>query len=151
MAILLVHTHFTAKNLIECVDDLLRRICIPTYEFCLQLVVPFLLVLPKLSVHYLACDESSHISEIGCRMSSCQDLHSCTYIMALTLMLTKSVQSLLPSRRGRCSKGASFARRIQVSNYNVQPRLVRGGVRVVGRSTVFIRIGTQPRISAYLE
>ena len=57
-----------------------------------------------------------------------QDLHSCTYIMTLTLMLTKSVQSLLPSTRGRCFKGASFTSRIQVHGkgprnyiYNVQP------------------------------
>ena len=66
-------------------------------------------------------------------MSGCQDLHSCTYIMTLTLMLTKSVQSLLPSTRGRCSKGASFTSRIQVHgkgprNYDVQPRLVGVGV-----------------------
>ena len=33
----------------------------------------------------------------------------------------------------------------------VQPRLVRGDVGVVGRSTVFIRIGAQPQISAHLE
>ena len=42
---------------------MLIRICTPTCEFCLLLVVPFLLVLPKLSVHSLACDKSSHISE----------------------------------------------------------------------------------------
>ena len=30
---------------------MLRTICIPTYEFCLELVVPFLLVLPKLSFY----------------------------------------------------------------------------------------------------
>ena len=30
---------------------MLKRICIPTYEFCLELVVPFLLVLPKLSFY----------------------------------------------------------------------------------------------------
>ncbi|CAH3121597.1 unnamed protein product [Pocillopora meandrina] len=36
----------------------------------------------------------NHISETGCLMSGYQDLHSCTYIMTLTLMLTKSVQSL---------------------------------------------------------
>ena len=45
-------------------------------------------------VHSLACDESSHISETGCLMSGCQNLHSCIYIMTLTLMLMKSVQSL---------------------------------------------------------
>ena len=116
---------------------MLMRICTPTYEFCLLLVVPFLLVLPKLNVHSLACDESSHISETGCLMSGCQDLHSCTYIMTLTLMLTKSVQSLLPNTRGGCSKGASFTSRIQVNgkrprNYNVQPQLVGGGVGGVG-------------------
>ena len=154
MAIFLVHSHFTAKRLIECVisaeEDMYPNIRVLLTIGC---TVP---VLPKLSVHSLACDESSHISEIGCRISGCQDLHSCTYIMTLTLMLTKSVQSLLPSTRGGCSKGASFASRIQESgkgprSFIVQPRLVRGGVRIVGRSTVFIRIGAQPQISAHLE
>ena len=51
-------------------------------------------------------------------------LHSCTYIMTLKFMLTKSVQSLLPSTRGGYSKGASFTSRFQVHgkgprNYNV--------------------------------
>ena len=36
-------------------------------------------------------------------MSGCQDLHSCTYTMTLTSILTKSVQSLLPSTRRGCS------------------------------------------------
>ena len=57
---------------------MLMWICTPTYEFCLVLIVPFLLVLPKLSVHSLACDESSHISETERLISGCQDLHSCT-------------------------------------------------------------------------
>ena len=49
----------------------------------------------------------------------------------------KSVQSLLPSPRGACFKGASFTRRIHLygkgpRNYNVQLRLVRvaGGGRI---------------------
>ena len=51
-------------------------------------------------------------------------LHSCTYIMTLKFMLTKSVQSLLPSTRGGYSKGAAFTSRFQVHgkgprNYNV--------------------------------
>ena len=57
--------------------------------------------------------------------------------------MTKSVQALLPSIRGGCSKGASFMSRIQVhgkgpGNYNVQPRLVRGGLTggVWGRSNL---------------
>ena len=115
---------------------MLMRICTPTYEFCLLLVLPFLLVLLKLSVHSLACDKSSHISETGCLMSG-QNLHSCPYIMTLTLMLTKSVQSLQPNTRGGCSEGASFTSRIQVNDkrprrYNVQPLLVRGEVGGVG-------------------
>ena len=48
---------------------MLMSLCTPTYEVCLLLVVPFLLVLPNLSVHSLACNESSHISETGCLMS----------------------------------------------------------------------------------
>ena len=85
---------YSYREILSSVYNMLMRICTPTYEFYLLLVVPFLLVLPKLNVHSLACDELSHISETGCLMSSCQDLHSCTYIMTLTLMLTKSVQSL---------------------------------------------------------
>ena len=48
-------------------------------------------------------------------MSGFQDLHSCTYIMTLTLMLTKSVQSWQPNTKGRCSKGASYTSRIQIN------------------------------------
>jgi len=66
----------------------------------------------------------SHVSETECLMSGCQDLQSCTYLMTLKFMLTKSVQSLLQSTRGGCSKGASFTSRFQVHgkgprNYNV--------------------------------
>ena len=66
----------------------------------------------------------SHVSETECLNSGCQDLQSCTYLMTLKFMLTKSVQSLLPSTRGGCSKGASFTSRFQVHgkgprNYNV--------------------------------
>ena len=39
-------------------------------------------------------------------MSGCQDLHSCTYIMTLKFMLTKSAQPLLPRTRGGCSSAA---------------------------------------------
>ena len=56
-------------------------------------------------------------------------------IMHLHHGMTTSVQSLLPSTRGGCSKRASFTSRIHVydkgprkltlnQNYNVQPRLV---------------------------
>ena len=66
-------------------------------------------------------------------MSGCQDLHSCTYIMTLKFMLTKSVQSLLPSTRGGCPKGASFTSRFQVhgkgpTNYSVHRHCWEGGV-----------------------
>jgi len=44
------------------------------------LVVPFLIVLPKLSVHSLACDELSRISETGCQMSGCQDLDALMHL-----------------------------------------------------------------------
>ena len=115
---------------------MLMRISTPTYEFCLLLVVPFLLVRPKLSVHSLACDESSHISGRN-RMSDerlasgCQDLHSYTFIMTLTLMFANlyilcnqtqedDVPWVYPLR-------VESKKTVQRSrNYNVQPRLVGG-------------------------
>ena len=58
-------------------------------------------VLPKLSIHSLACEDSSHISETGCLRSGCQDLHSCTCIMPFTFNINFMIseQPLLPSKR----------------------------------------------------
>ena len=56
-------------------------------------------------------------------------------------MLTKSVQSLLPSTRGGCPKGASFTGRFQVHgkgprNYSVHRHCWEGGVVLWGEAIV---------------
>ena len=74
-------------------------------------------------------------------------------LVHLTLMLTTSVQSLLPSTREGCSKRASFTSRMHVyrkrprkltlnQNYNVQPRLVGGGGRFGGEVICRKKIST---------
>ena len=94
------------------------------------MVVPFLSVLPKLSVRFLACDESSHISETGCQIHE--------RLSGLALMHLhhdheidgdKSVQFCNQTQEEDVPRlYGSFMSRIQVNsklprNYNVQPPL----------------------------
>ena len=67
-----------------------------------------------------------------------RELHFATKLNSRDIQRNLYVQSLLPSTREGCSKGAFFTSRIQVHgikgprNYNVQPRLVGEGVGCVG-------------------
>ena len=96
MAILLetVHTHSTATGKSYRVCKYADEDMYPNIRVLLIIGCTLPVSSAEAGVHSLACDESSHISETGCLMSGCQNLHSCIYIMTLTLMLMKSVQSL---------------------------------------------------------
>ena len=119
------HPLYSYREILSSVQNMLMRICTPAYEFCSLLVVPVPVSSAEADRSFsgLQRNKSSHVW--WCLMSGCQDLPSCTYIMTLTMMLTKCVQSLEPNMHKR----RIYASRIQVNgkqpkNYNVQPRLV---------------------------
>ena len=102
---------------------------IPACKFCLLLVVTFLLVLPMLSVHSLACDESSNISEIGWLSD---ERLSWPALMHLhhdrDIDVDKICIIFVTKHKRRMLQGCIPENGKRPRNYNVQPRLVGGGV-----------------------